>query len=187
MNNRSSRCSNFLFYLRVCLPILAFLSPPNQVFADQSSLEYKVKAAYLYNFANFITWPASNVASKNDSMHVCIYGDDPFGQTIEPLETKKAHGYTISILRLKEKLQLSDCQIVFISASEEENLLQILDLLENQSILTVSDYISFAEIGGMIGFIVEQGKVRIEINLSATKQANLKLSAMLLEVARKIW
>jgi hypothetical protein len=157
---------------------LLFISQPT--FADENTLEHKIKAGYLYNFTKFVTWPADAVPTFN----LCILGKDPFGKLIDPIEKKMVHERPIRLFRLNELKKGLFCHILFFSAlpsisqqSFSSNLL---------TTLTVSEVRDFAAQGGMIGFIQKDGKIKLQINLDAAKQAGLKISAKLLEVAELI-
>lgn len=148
----------------------------------EESLEYKIKAAYLYNFTKFITWPASEEATFN----ICMVGGDPFKDLLDSLETKTAQGKPIRIMRYDHIRQVKNCQIVYFDTAD----LRINQTIQNALIvgnisdsLTVGSQPFFAESGGMIGFVLEQEKVRLHINIKALRQSGLGISAKLIEVS----
>lgn len=145
--------------------------------ADES-LEYKIKAAYLYNFTKFITWPEKNTASFN----ICIVGDDPFQNLLNSLETKTAFDKPIHVFRYNDVNQAKDCHIVYFDKTAPRAAMTT----QTTGSLTVSSQSSFAESGGMIGFVLEEEKVKLHINLRALKQSGLGVSAKLIEVATLI-
>jgi len=152
--------------------------------ADDSSLEYKIKAGYLYNFTKFITWPEDN----DKTFNLCILGDDPFGDLIDPIEKRSAFGRPIKLFRLDKIEKGLHCHLLFASASVQagffsKNTLLIQDVGKT---LTVGDGKEFASQGGMIGFVNRQGKIKLQINLASIKQSDLKVSAKLLEVAELV-
>jgi hypothetical protein len=145
--------------------------------------EYQVKAAYLFNFGKFVTWPAE-ISSQWKRFQVCVLGADPIGpvlkQTIqgEMLEAKPAIEKHIN-----SAAESSGCAIVFISNSEQRELALLLPMLNKQHILTVSDIPHFVDRGGEIGFVAQGGYVRFEVNQSVAEAAGLTLSSELLKVA----
>jgi hypothetical protein len=156
-------------------------------FANKNNIEYKVKAAYLYNFTKFITWP-SDILSATDktSLNICILGQDPFAQAINSLMGKTVQGYKVRVEyidNIKNRLQ---CQVIFIARSKQNKIKEILEELSTEKILTVSDIEGFAMLGGCISLNVLRGKVRFYVNLQATKKANLEVSAKLLELAERV-
>ncbi len=145
-------------------------------------VEYKVKAAYLYNFTKFISWPES----PSTSFNICIVGKNPFGDLLTALETKTALDKPIRLLHFETVKQVKDCQIVYLASSENWESISASGALSAASLnntLTVSSHQHFAEQGGMIGFVIEAEKVRLHINLKALKQGGLGISAKLIEVA----
>lgn len=155
-----------------------------QVIASDVDVEYKVKAGYLYNFTKFITWPEDSSASFN----LCIVGDDPFGDLIDPIEQRTAFGRPIKLYRFKQVNKSQRCHILFISAGINDNTLPKATLVvrDVNKTLTVGENDDFAAQGGMIGFVNRQGKIKLQINLELLQQSDLKISAKLLEVAELI-
>jgi len=154
--------------------------------ADTSSPgEYQVKAAFLYNFAKFVEWPTEAFPATNTAIILCILGEDPFGIDLEQaVKGKTANGKELTIRRIKEVQELKICHILFISSSEKKRLSQILEVTKNSSILTVGEMDRFAKLGGIINFVIEENKVRFEINVDVAEQAGLKINSKLLKLAR---
>ncbi len=75
-------------------------------------------------------------------------------------------------------------RIVFISSSEKDRFRPILTALRGSGVLTVGDTAGFAEMGGVINFILVDNRVHIEINLDAAKVQRLKISSRLLRLAQ---
>jgi hypothetical protein len=143
--------------------------------------EYQVKAAYLYNFGRFVAWPA---ASTSGAFTICVLGQSPFGDALEKVGAAGAiDGKAVVAKRLEHPEDTDDCRIVFISASEEGHLNQILTALGKTTVLTVSDLPQFTLRGGMIQFVADGTRVRFEVNLTAAASAGLTLSSELLKVA----
>ncbi len=158
--------------------------------ADDSNLEYKIKAGYLYNFTKFITWPEISGITFN----LCILGDDPFGTVIDPIEKKSAFDRAIKVFRLDEEAFLSaqslktDCHILYLSDADNQKIVfeKIQANPSSAGILVVGEGESFVAEGGMIGFVNRNGKIKLQINLQSVRQAGLKISAKLLEIAELI-
>lgn len=152
-----------------------------------SSGEYAVKAAFLFHFAQFVEWPAGAFKDVNSPMTYCTVGDDPFrGSLDESLRGKTIRERAIRVQHLRPSDGIQDCQILFISASENKRTAGILADAKGSAILTVGESQTFAEDGGMIEFCLEGNKIRFEINLSAVGTAKLKMSARLLALAKTV-
>ncbi|HED36533.1 MAG TPA: YfiR family protein [Gammaproteobacteria bacterium] len=151
--------------------------------ASANNTEYRIKAAYLYQFTKFTQWPAHLFSEKDASIKICILGKNPFGTLLDNFTRKTSQQRTLTISYLSSFKKLPNCHVIFISRSEEGRLAQILRKVGNSPILTVSDIDNFVQRGGIIGFFPKQKKVKITINVRASRAAGAKLSSKLLEVA----
>jgi hypothetical protein len=168
-----------IFSLLVCL--LAAVAQA------QSATEYQVKAAFLFNFARFVEWPADAFPSADAALQICILGQDPFGRDFEQvIVDKTVNGHRIEIAHPEGIPQARACQILFIATSEKARLPTLVQGLKGASVLIVGDTPGFAALGGAINFVLDDGRVRFEINLKAAELAHLKLSARLLTVAKVV-
>jgi YfiR/HmsC-like len=146
----------------------------------------EVKAAYLYSFGKFVTWPPDRAVAGNP-FEICIVGKDPFGKVLDrTVAGERIGGRTIAIRRLPQVQQAGSCSILFVSSSEEGRLPTILDSAHRFHLLTVSDLKHFAERGGVIGLVVQQDRVRFEVNRAAAERCHIQLSSELLKVAVKV-
>lgn len=156
-----------------------------QLHAQQTkAAEYAVKATYLYNFSRFVQWPADASAAKGESFPICIFGEDPFGTVLDTILSGESIKGKPVVLKRVLKLQAAlECRVLYISASEDARLKEILAGLDKTGVLTVSDIPQFSQRGGIIQFVTVANKVRFEVNLSTAQDAGLTLSSDLLKVA----
>lgn len=146
--------------------------------------EYTLKAAFLYNFAAFTTWP--NRSTEN--FNLCIYGQDPFGNNLDALmRAKRINEQPINIHRINQLDHLAQCQLVFISRPAIGNITTIIDAISNKPVLTVADSPEAARQGVVINMNVIEDKVTFEANLLMAKKAGLNLSSQLLRLATEIY
>jgi hypothetical protein len=147
--------------------------------------EYQVKAAFLYNFARFVDWPAQSFKAAGDPITICVVGENPFGGALdEATDRKTVAGRGFAIRQTAAIGPDCDCQILFISASERRRFRSILDSLKPVGILTVGEIQGFAAEGGVVNFKLEGGKVRFEINIEAAERQQLHISSKLLSLAQ---
>ncbi|OGS91456.1 MAG: hypothetical protein A2Z95_09200 [Gallionellales bacterium GWA2_60_18] len=144
--------------------------------------EYEVKAAFIHNIARFVEWPAT--APSSNTARLCLLGRDPFGGALEVLQGKPIGGLGWEIVPLAPGSSPKSCRVLFIAASERDNLGGILDSIGNNPVLTVGDSDGYAERGVMVNFYLEGNKVRFEINREAATRAQLLISSQLLKLAR---
>jgi hypothetical protein len=150
--------------------------------------EYQVKAAFLYNFAKFVEWPAQTFPADDSPVVIGILGKNPFGEDLErTVRDKSINGRPLAVRSLAslDDPVLKHCQIIFIHPAEKGRLGEILARLKGTPALTVSETEGFTQSGGMINFVMEGRKVRFEINDAAAARAGLKISSKLLSLARK--
>ena len=163
------------------------LGSPMAVQADSSQAkEYEVKAAFLYNFANFVKWPEDAFSDEQSPLYICIVGDNPFGEALNLLKEKSVQNRDLVVKHYPEAQLIEPCQVLFVSASLAKNLPEILQHAKEKNMLTVSDMAGFAEQGGIIGLVTVQNKIRFEINIKAAEQHGLTISSRLLKLAKVI-
>ena len=148
--------------------------------------EYHVKAVFLYNFARFIEWPPEPGQGSQSPFIIGILGKDPFGEGLDLLKGKAIQGRELVIKRFPRLDDLEKCHILFISASEKNQLPKILKAVEKFKTLTIGDVEGFTQAGGSINFFIEEQNIRFEINLKASQRQGVKISSQLLKLARII-
>jgi len=147
--------------------------------------EYQLKAAMLYNLAQFVEWPASAYPDAHTPIVLCIEGKDPFGSFLSSTVLKQTvNGRAMRILHLQNVAEARGCHILYIGTSERKSIDQIFSTLKGASVLTVGEMTQFAAHGGMIQFSLEDQHVRFDINLDAASQAGLRISSKLLVLAQ---
>jgi hypothetical protein len=149
------------------------------------SREYQLKAVLLLNLVRFVQWPESAFDSTNAPLVIGVLGRDVFGPLLdEVVQGEEVHDRRIVIERYPSVHDITNCHLLFISASEQNSLTPILAHLDNRPILTVSDADHFTRHEGIVRlFTKPDGKIGLRINARAGKAAKLKMSAMLLQVA----
>ncbi len=168
--------------IMLCVVIWSGLVAPADVTVVR---EYQVKAIFLYNFAQFVTWPGAAFPERNTPITIGILGYDPFGPYLEEaVRGEVIDGRSLTVKRFKRVEEVSDSHILFVSKSERGRLGQILAAVRGKSILTVGETEAFARQGGIINFITVDNKVRYEINVDAAKRADLDISSKLLRLAK---
>jgi len=157
---------------------------------SSDSSEYLIKAGFIYNFAKFVEWPTTAFAQPDSPIVIGILGIDPFGPLIDRIvENKKigARGFVVKRLKWGGDLKdLKECKILFVGASERAHIDELMQIVKTLPILTVGETPGFAERGGVIRFVLEDNRVRFEINVDAAHEADLTISSRLLTLARII-
>ena len=152
-----------------------------------ASGEYQMKAALLFHFAQFVDWPSETFKDLSDPLTYCTIGDDPFrGALDETLSGKSVGCRPLRIQHFKQPQEIQGCHILFIGAGEQNLLRALLAHVSGHAILTVGESDHFAKEGGIIGFCLQDNKIRFEINLDPAEKAKLRISAKLLALAKTV-
>jgi uncharacterized protein DUF4154 len=188
-NNSSPRmCLTFLRWLiqrsgRLLLCLAFLLLAPSALQAQTK--EYQVKAAFLFNFIQFVAWPETSFTNADQPFQIGVLGSNPFGKELtETVRGEAIHGRPMVIQEARRAESLANCQIVFICSSEAGHLDEILSKLGSKPVLTVSEIPGFASRGGVINFYREGSKVRFEINPDAAEKHSLKVGSELLTLGK---
>lgn len=143
--------------------------------------EYLIKAAFIYNFVKFTEWPGDLAVSKQSNLNICVVGSNPFvGGATEVFKKASTAQLKLSVVEGTK----GTCHILFISRSEASRVDQYLNA--GGPILTVSDIEGFADRGGMIGFVLQDNKIKLVVNTKAATAAGLRIDAQLLEIALRV-
>ena len=163
-----------------CLPCFA----AGREFAKANPSQ--VKAAFLRNFARYVTWPAHAFAEDRSPWNVCILGRDPFGEVLEKtLKGRTEQRRTFETFRAEALDKLPSCQIVFVAYKEAAKRRAALSELKNRPVLTVGEAAGFLQEGGIIRFQVES-HVEISVNLDQARSVSLKIQTKMLEVTHEV-
>jgi len=151
----------------------------------QTADEYQVKAAFLYNLAKFVEWPAETFKTAKDPIVICILGRSPITEVLQSTVSGKAvEGRTLVIRPVAGAQPLNSCQIFFVSSSERTRFRSIHAEIKANGVLTVGEEDTFISEGGAVNFKLDDGRVRIQIAVYAATQRNLKISSKLLGLAQ---
>jgi hypothetical protein len=150
----------------------------------QPTPEYQVKAAFLFNFTQFIEWPSHAFRTPDAPLIIGVLGNDPFGPYLDEMVAgEAAGGHPLIVQRFDRVADVKGCHILFISPKDRDQLREIFNALKEQPVLTVGDGANFASTGGMILFYTEENRIRIRINLDVAKEVQLNISSKLLRMA----
>jgi hypothetical protein len=166
------------------LGLMTFLwgSPP--IHSQTTMSEYQVKALFLLNFVKYVEWPANAGPVANGPIVIGIIGQHNFNDSLtSSVEGKSINGRSIVIKHFLADDDLSGCAILFISSSGSSQESAILKKAGALPILTVGEDDSFLQKGGIIDFMLKDGKIHLAINLRAAQRVKLQISSKLLSVA----
>ena len=168
----------------VALALVCSFSARDAEAQAAASREFQIRAAFLSNFGQFVTWAPGGLPDADVPFRICLLGDDPFGETLDGLvEGRQIQGRRVDVARLREVGDVGACQILYVSGSETSRLDTIFAALAGRSILTVGETEGFFERSGMIRFVVVANRLRLHVNAAAAAGVGLTISSRLLSLA----
>ena len=166
---------------------------------DVTSQEYQIKAAFLFNFLKFVEWPKSKTNDSNEPIIISIIGENVFQNAFDNIKDKTIEGKKVIVKQYKGISELDnspekhpqieairESHLLFICPSEKNHTPNILESVKEHGLLTVADYKGFLEAGGIINLIMEEKKVKFEINMIAARQSGVQIRSQLLRLAKNV-
>lgn len=153
-----------------------------------ASREYRIKAAYIYQFGRYVEWPEKAFFNANSPFVIGVINDDPIADNLEQIaRIKKIQGRPIQIRKFSSAKEIRACHILYLSTFiPVETQAEILHKVSRQGVLTVGDASGFIEGGGTIQFVIKDNKVLVYVARKAAEQDGLTISAKLLQVANVV-
>lgn len=169
----------------VAVGLLLALGSQSVIAATPS--EYQLKAAFVFNFAKFVEWPAAAFRTGQSPITICILGEDRFGRDLDELvKGQTIGGRGVAVRRIAQAPRADACQVLFVSSGEPSQAQELLHAVANLPILTVSEDDEASRRGYIIQLLLEDNKIRFAINLESAERAGIKISSKLLKLAKRI-
>jgi len=186
------------FFIGLLMAVLVRPLPASQ------SEERQLKSAFLYNFIKFVDWPQNKFEDSNSAIIIGVVAKGTLEDEFKPLIGKKIKNRTVIVRHFSGfddlnksgkqnsgepneiAASLRKCHLLFICAAESSNISKIIDSVKDCNVLTVGEQTGFLETGGMINFLIEDNKVRFEINVDAAEKEKLKINSQLLQLAKRV-
>lgn len=174
--------------LRFVLPfVFAWLGTPAQGLTPTDPTEYNVKAAFVFNFAQYVEWPPESFPTGDRSMVFCTYGSDPFEGSLARIVERGAGGdRPVSFRIVYSPATARACHLLFLPRDRAAETNTLAHSLRGSHTLLIGESADFLESGGVIRLFIEKRKVRFEINVDAAREQQLRVSSQLLKLARRL-
>jgi hypothetical protein len=170
-----------LMLVFLALPVVC----PMRATGQSDVEEYRLKAAFLFHFSQFVDWPSNS--STDGTLIVCVAGEDPFQGDLErTVQGKAVHGKSIQVQHIRQAHESKRCQLLFVGSNESGSVQELLAAVRDMPVLTVGESEDFLRQGGIIRFCMEDRKVRFEVNEDASRRAHLSVSSRLLLLAKNV-
>lgn len=145
----------------------------------------RVQAAFVYNFAKFVEWPAGAFEAEQAPIKLCALASEADDNRLDLIHGRSAQGRDIKLELIESPAQAGDCQILYLS-SRHKNYSSLLSPLEDLPVLTISNDVEFVNQEGMVSLYIDDNHVRFRINLKAAQATGLKVSARMLQLAQEV-
>lgn len=167
------------------IALLVFLAAIPARTADRS-LEYAVKATFLYKFASFVEWPAGAFEHDTSPFRLCVVGSDPFGGRIEETVAGQSVGkHPIVLRRLAKAERQSDCHAMLVVGTRTQSAAEALSAVSGAPTLTITDS-ALGTPAGIIHFVIVDDRVSFDIDNVGAARNRLVVSSKLLELAHRV-
>jgi hypothetical protein len=148
-------------------------------------LEQAVKAAYVYNFTRFVSWPADSPFARAPAFTIGVMGEDSLADAIEAtVRHRRVDGRPFLVRRFHAAESVEPCDLLYVGDAWPGSLHELLEQLQGWPVLTVGDAPGFASRGGVIGLFLGDNRVRFEVSIDAAQAADLQVSSKLLRLSR---
>jgi hypothetical protein len=148
--------------------------------------ENAVKAAFLYNFTKFVSWPAAAFEDPAMPFNVCVVADPVLRRSVEGMLAGESVGRRPLKLMTPDVRSVRRCHLAYFGRDASDSVAKMLALLKQAPVLTVGEGERFLSLGGHIAFVVENNRVRFDVNKDAIDRTGLTISSKLLRVARSV-
>jgi len=177
-------------WLRACafsIAVAAGFAGPRLAQADAQADEYRVKAAFLYKFGSYIEWPSRSFTRADSPVAIGVMGADALADELAQIVAgRSVNGRAVQVRKLRPGDPIAGLHILFIGRADDGRLPEVLAAARGRALLTVTESDEALELGSMINFVVVDDKVRFDVAPPPADSGNLRISARLLGVARKV-
>ena len=169
------------------LMVAASVAGPRAAQADAQADEYRVKAAFLYKFGGYIEWPDRSFAHADSPLTIGVMGTDVLADELAHIVSgRSVNGRSVQVRKLRPGDSIAGLHVLFIGRADSGRLAGVLAAARGRALLTVTESDDALELGSTINFVVVDDKVRFDVAPPPAESGNLKISARLLGVARKV-
>jgi hypothetical protein len=152
--------------------------------AQQPSLEYDVKAAFILNFVRYVEWPPGD---RQPPLRICVLAENPFGDRLAAVVAgEQWQGGAIEVHVVTDARRGADCHLLYVPARAIAQFTAGAPLVAGRAVLTVGEHERFLDQGGVMRLFLEDNRVRFSVNQQAADRAGLQISSRLLRLARTV-
>jgi hypothetical protein len=152
-----------------------------------SAKEQELKAAYIYNFAKFTTWPDSRFSSSTAPLVIGVMGSEPVATALATqVRNHSVNGRSVDVRLMTPDQDIGALHVLYIATANGETLPRLQHALPAPGLLTIGDSEKFLAAGGVIRFVIDGDRLQFQIDVTAAQRAQISLSSQLLMLARSV-
>ncbi|MEO8443371.1 MAG: YfiR family protein, partial [Betaproteobacteria bacterium] len=187
-SGRNARGTGFALTLAVlALGWLGGWSSGARAQDDATTLERRVKAAYIFKFAGYVEWPDGVFAQPDTPLNIAVLGDDEIAAELAQITAgRMVDGRPVRVKRTRDSDATADAHMLFVGRAEIARLPQLAKQARAKPVLILTDAPGALNQGSMINFMLIQQRVKFEISLDEAERRGLRLSSRLLAVAHNV-
>lgn len=148
-----------------------------------ASDETQLKAAFIFNFIKYITWPDEAEQSSGE-LKLCILGEKTPNEDLRLISNRKIRSFTLSLEAIDSAENIEICDLIYVTAPSFDRT--VIEFARRKAILTIGYGDEFVEKGGIISLFEENNRIRFDINLTQARESHLQISSKLLQLGRKV-
>lgn len=143
----------------------------------------KIEAAYLYQFLNFIEFPA-NAPAGSSTYLLCVMGDSKLSETLSQMvQGKTISGRPASVRTLVSSDDAKTCHLLFITG-RKGTVSEQLAKLRLEPILVVSDVPGCQDEGNVLTLKMKGDQMQFDVDVDNAKKRRLLISSRLIQLSR---
>ncbi len=151
-----------------------------------------IKAAYLYNFLQFIEWPENNNDKSSTQISIAFISNNTSAELMEALTTlshRKIGAKPINVERYEslEQLPSIDYSVVYIDKEMEFIEPRVIKMFEGQPVLTIGESEQFINQGGMIRLYQNNRRIFFDLNVNQSKESGLRIPSKVQRIATRVY
>ena len=163
--------------MRKCVLLILFVMASSLGYAQN----YKTHVLYIFSFTKYVIWPE---ASSQGDFEIAVLGDTPLYEGLLDLaKAKKVGERNIKVTKIQNVSEIKTFNILFVPAAKSAQLTEVLNKVDTQSTLIITEEQGLGAKGSDINFLMKDGKLVFELNQAATSKHNLKVSNNLVSLA----
>ena len=158
---------------------------PRGAQAQAPARESAIKAAFLYKFPGFVEWPPAALRA-GEPLVIGVAGAEAVAADLDQVVSGRTlEGRAVTVRRLRDSEHDEPLHVLFVGAMRDARVREIAAAAAGP-VLVVTEQDNGLRLGGVLNFLVEEGRVRFAASVPAAEARGLRLSARLLAVAQAV-